>query len=127
MADDLAGMSAQFTGGDVRPRDAGSAVGNMLTNSFFPGATPGEGSGATSGMTFGATGEGAGSSYIAASQRLAQVAAASAAASLLVEKGILANNINQGNGDVGGQMARLAVINATIGLASGDLWGSGGK
>ncbi|MBP7253348.1 MAG: hypothetical protein KBA75_07685 [Alphaproteobacteria bacterium] len=126
MADDLAGMTAQFTGGDVRPRDAGSALGGVLTNSFFPGATPGEGTGATSAMGFGGTGEGAGSSYIAASQRLAQVAAASAASAYLVEKGILANNLQNGNGDSAGQLARLAVINSAMGLAAGDMWGSGG-
>lgn len=127
MADDLAGMTAQFTGGDVRPRDAGSALGGGLVNSFFPGATPGEGTGATGAMTFGgATGEGAGSSYIAASQRLAQVAAASAAAAYVVEKGILANNLKDGNGDAAGQLARLAVINSAMGLAAGDMWGTGG-
>ncbi len=128
MAEDFSGMTAQFTGGDVRPRDAGSATGNMLTNSFFPGATPGEGSGATSALTFGgATGEGAGSSYIAASQNLASVAKASAAAAYMVEKGILASNLQNGVGDSAGQLARLAVINGAIGLASGDMWGGGDK
>jgi hypothetical protein len=127
MAEDFSGMTAQFTGGDVRPRDAGSATGNLLTNSFFPGATPGEGTGATGALTFGGgTGEGAGSSYIAASQNLAKVAAASAAAAYLVEKGILANNLQNGNGDAAGQLARLAVINGAMGLAAGDMWGSGG-
>lgn len=128
MAEDFSGMTAQFTGGDVRPRDAGSAIGGGLVNSFFPGATPGEGTGATSAMTFGgATGEGAGSSYLAASQQLAKTAMESAAAAYLVEKGILANNIQNGNGDTAGQLARLAVINSAMGLAAGDMWGGGNK
>lgn len=132
MADDLSGMAAQFTGGDVRPRDAGSGVGNMLTNSFFPGATPGEGSGATSAMSFGSGGssEGAGSSYLAASQKLAQAATAAAMAEMILEKGILANRINSGEGGAGataGNYARLAVINQTLGVASDDLYGNGKK
>ncbi len=131
MADDLAGMAAQFAGTDVRPRDAGSGVGNMLTNSFFPGATPGEGSGATSAMTFGgASGEGAGASYLAASQKLAQAAMATAMADMIFEKGLLANRINSGEGGsaaTAGNYARLAVINQALGVAADDLYGNGKK
>lgn len=124
MADDLAGMAAQFTGGDVRPRDAGSGVGNMLTNSFFPGATPGEGSGATGVLSFGATGEGAGSSYLAASQQLAQTAQAAALAAYTVERGILVGRIASGDtsqGTMEGQLARLAVVNIAMGKAADSM------
>lgn len=131
MADDLAGMSSQFTGGDVRPRDAGSVLGNLATNTFFPGATPSsDGSGVTGPMGFGATGEGAGAGYLAASQKLAAVAAETAALALVAEKAILAGRISRNEGDaqsLAGGLARVAVINATLGLASDNLFGDGKK
>ena len=124
MADDLAGMAAQFTGGDVTPRAADTPLGSFLTNTLMPGATPGVGTGDLAPLSFGATGEGAGSGYLAASQKLAEVAAAAALADYVVEKGILATRIgqgDQGDGSFAGQMARLAVINTALGFAADDL------
>lgn len=95
MAGDIAGMTSQFAVNDVTPRStSGSAVNDMLVNSTGMGHNPSDPR--MGPMQFNATGEGAGNSYVQASQQLAHVAKQTMLAGLAVEYATLVGRAMRG-------------------------------
>lgn len=95
MADDLAGIQSQFAVNDVTPRPtSGSTFSNMLVNSTGMGGHSNDPN--VQPMNFGGTGEGAGNSYIQASQNLARVARETMMAGLAVEYATLVGRAMRG-------------------------------
>lgn len=95
MANDLLGMTSQFAVNDVTPRTtSGSGINDMLVNST--GMPHHSNDPNVAAMHFNATGEGAGNSYIQASQQLAHVAKQTMLAGLAVEYATLVGRAMRG-------------------------------